>query len=77
MADGAPAAFLVPGTRDVVEISGVVDHWREWIGALDGEPERDVWRVETARGTCELHGLAVPKGDEEPERSWILFRWDD
>jgi hypothetical protein len=73
----APVAFLLPGTRDVVRITAVLDHWREWIGVLDGEPERDVWHVETARGTCELHGLGYPKGDEEPERSWILFRWDD
>lgn len=44
LTDGTPAAFLVPGTRDVVRFTGVLDHWREWFGVLDGELERILFR---------------------------------
>ena len=36
-------------------ILSILAHHREWIGVLDGEPERDVWLVETPDGICELH----------------------
>jgi hypothetical protein len=36
------------------------------VGILDGEPERDIWHVLTARGACELHHLRLPTvGDEK------------
>jgi hypothetical protein len=37
-------------------------------GALEGEPERDVWKVETARGILELHHV---------QKSWILAKEED
>jgi len=43
----------LPRTR-VLE---VIDRWREWIGILEGMPERDVWLVETPYGIAELHCL--------------------
>ena len=52
---------------------------REWIGALEGEPERDVWRVETGRGLMELHHLHLPAEGLVPTDSgtWLLSRWED
>lgn len=64
---GQPAAVAVANGRSRPVLS-VVSHWREWLGALAGEPERDVWQVETSRGTLELH---CQDGD------WQVFRWDD
>ena len=46
----------------------VYSHHREWIGALEGEPERDVWRVETADGIAEMHQI---------QGVWHLARWED
>jgi hypothetical protein len=50
------------------EVLHVHSHHREWIGALEGEPERDVWKVETARGILELHHI---------QESWILAKEED
>ena len=66
-------------------VLSVVAHHREWIGVLDGEPERDVWRVLIGRGVCELHYLHYPTGsagDAELAESsdngeWLLVRWED
>jgi hypothetical protein len=57
-------------------------YFREWIGILDGEPQLDVWRVETPSGICELHFRSYPNGEEEknaldPACVWILARWED
>ena len=76
-----------PGSRPLcltlsgasVPVLGVVSHWREWFGVGEGEPERDVWRVETPRGVCELHCLRHPT-EAEPEPasgSWLLWAWED
>lgn len=76
--NGRLASVQVAGEHWPWEVIRVVSHWREWLGALDGEPERDIWHVLTRRGGCELHGLC-PLGAEEnaPPAQWILFRWDD
>ena len=85
-AAGRPAAFTLAGEKRPVMVAMVLDHFREWIGVLDGEPERDVWQVETAHcGVCELHHLRPPTEDatEDAEESdanagdWLLFRWED
>ena len=73
---GQPARFVLAGTKEVLPILGVRRHWREWLGALDGEPERDIWQVETPPGVCELHCLRAP-GEEESDGQWLVFRWED
>ncbi|MES2465414.1 MAG: hypothetical protein V4671_33010 [Armatimonadota bacterium] len=52
-----------------VPVRRVLDHWREWIGILQGESERDLWRLETPLGICEVHLL-------RPSH-WLLARWED
>jgi hypothetical protein len=53
------------------------------VGALAGEPERDVWVVETELGICELHRLraGAPAEEESPadrgDDEWVLARWED
>ena len=75
---GGLTGFCIRGERGLVPVLSVAEHFREWIGLLDGEPERDIWRVDTARGSCELHHLRQPtSGNDEPEGYWVLFRWDD
>ncbi len=78
-AAGRPAAFTLADETRPVPVAAVLDHFREWIGALDGEPERDVWQVETARGVCELHHLRHPTEDvnDPVGGDWLLFRWED
>lgn len=57
----------------------VAGWYREWIGALEGEPERDVWRVETGSGLMELHHLHEPAESLIPADPgvWLLARWED
>ena len=62
--DGTPA--LVGG----VEVLHVHESFREWIGALEGRGEVDVWRVETHRGLVELH-------HDMAARTWTLAREED
>ncbi len=62
--EGVPA--LVGG----LEVLHVSTMHREWIGALEGKGEVEVWRIETNRGAVELHmDLAT--------RTWILAREED
>jgi hypothetical protein len=80
-ADGSPTSFVWEGDR--LAIRGALNHFREWVGALDGAPERDIWRVETARGVCELHHMHPPADAEEAivtaatAGDWVLHRWED
>lgn len=70
-----------------LEVEGVPvrrchDHWREWIGVHDGEPERDIWLAELGSGVCELHRLRWLSSDDDPERDdgegrWLLHAWRD
>ncbi len=77
-AEGAPITLRLPDTRQSLPVLDRADHWREWFGAIDGEPERDVWQVETAQGVCELHCLRMPWPEQEPAFShWLLYRWED
>ena len=62
----------VPVRVDGAPVLAVLDHWREWIGILQSEPERDVWRVELARGICELHKLHLVHSS-----CWLLAGWED
>ena len=77
--EGAPISFRIGGERLTVPVRERVAHWREWIGVLDGEPERDIWRVDTPRGVCELHRLRHPREDEDEAKGgrWLLFSWED
>ncbi len=66
-----------PDTGEPLRVDGIVvrrvlDHWREWIGILQGEPERDLWRLETPRGICEVHQLQIKSAS-----CWLLARWED
>lgn len=62
--DGTP--FLVNGQ----EVLHVHETYREWIGALVGQGEVDVWRVETHSSLMELHyHLATT--------TWTLAREED
>ena len=76
---GEPAAVLFPGALRPLPVLAHLRHWREWIGSLEGESERDVWIVETARGICELHCLRGSPSEEEPAEGgdWILAAWED
>jgi hypothetical protein len=62
--EGTPA--LVGG----LEVIGVSVMHKEWIGALEGKGEIEVWRIETNRGAVELH-LDIAT------RTWILAREED
>ena len=75
---GGMMGFSIRGERDLVPVLSVAETFREWLGVLNGEPERDIWRVDTARGSCELHHLRHPTAeDDDPQGYWVLFRWDD
>ena len=73
-----PLSFLPHGERTRVAVTGWAKHWREWVGILDGDMERDIWHVATGVGPCELHHLRQPTAeDDEPSGYWLIFRWDD
>ncbi len=74
---GQPLGITLAGTTAPLPVLGIRRHWREWLGALDGEPERDIWQVETPPGVCELHCLREPNEDEDSRGQWLLFRWED
>ena len=76
---GEPVALLSERFRGRLPVLARLRRWREWIGALDGEPERDVWQVETPQGICELHCVRFPAGDapDAGEGEWLLVRWED
>lgn len=78
-AAGRPATFILADEKRPVPVAAVLDHFREWIGVLGGEPERDVWQVEIMRGVCELHHLRHPTEDvnDPAGGDWLLFRWED
>jgi hypothetical protein len=75
---GEPTEMTLPDAAAPVAVLSVLSRWREWMGVLSGEPERDVWHVDTERGVCELHCLRYPSGrDHSPPGRWFLARWDD
>jgi hypothetical protein len=81
--DGRPVAVVVDPAGRPLCVSGSPVHticgfWREWIGALEGEPERDIWRVVTDRGIVELHRLHAPVDTEASTGGhWLLATWED
>jgi hypothetical protein len=81
--EGKPVSLLLPedGCPRRVRVLGHLDYWREWIGILDGEPQRDVWLLETSDGICELHFLCYCRESDTPVKTgngeWILARWVD
>lgn len=76
-AKGVPL-FIHTG-RASLPIREVVDDWREWFGAIFGEPERDVWIVDTPKGIYELHhvGYSPDKDAEKAQGEWIMERVED
>ncbi len=59
-------------------VCAVLDDWREWFGVLFGEPERDVWIVDTPKGVYELHCVRYqPENGSEPQGQWIIERAED
>lgn len=75
-AEGNPTAFSPPDGMPRQEVLSRLTHWREWIGVLDGEPERDIWRVQTRCGVCEIHRLRQPVAKAD-EPVWLLYAWAD
>ena len=79
-AAGTPRTVHLPDEPLPQRVVEARPGWREWIGSLSGEPERDVWIVETERRVCELHCLRQPTGEDEEEPAggeWLLHRWMD
>jgi hypothetical protein len=74
---GEPFSVSLYGQGRPLPVIAVRSHWREWVGVLDGEPERDVWQVELPTGFCELHCLRFPLTTEPTCGDWILYRWED
>lgn len=73
---GFPVSFVWQGRRCFARDAG--ERFREWIGALQGEPERDIWRLDTQQGICELHFLHPPIMDGDAlDGDWLLYRWED
>ncbi len=62
--DGTP--FLVNGQ----EVLHVHKTYREFIGALEGKPKIQVWKVETHSSLMELHYNLITK-------TWTLAREED
>ena len=80
LCDAAGRPSLLVLDRDRFPVLAVGGHWREWIGVVDGAPERDIRRVETARGISALHNTRRVPGrptdeDPEPEGEWIPHAW--
>jgi len=68
----------VPVEVDGLLVGRVCEHWREWIGIHDGEPERDIWLVEIGGAVGELHCLRWPVDDnDDPPGRWLLHAWRD
>jgi hypothetical protein len=65
--NGAPEEPCMVNGSQIMQI---LSHHREWIGALEGETERDVWKVETVQGVLELHHLHA-------SGQWLHARWED
>lgn len=84
-ADGQPVSLVIEHKLPLYPVLHHLAHWREWIGVLDGEPQRDVWKIEIERGVCEIHYLSFPKdGESESDPAlgeriseWVLARWED
>lgn len=80
--EGMPTVIITGRTRLLV--GGIVDRWREWFDVLDGEPEHEVWVLDTDAGICEVHGLRpYPSTEPQPGEvdvpcaEWLLCRWED
>ena len=81
--DGNPTAFTLPGGTLCQKVINYISYWREWIGILEGEPERDIWWVQTEGGICEIHCLrylTTDKPDKQAasrESMWLIHAWED
>ncbi len=73
---GEPIALTLSARGRSLPVLSRLSHWREWVGALDGEPERDVWLIELTVGVCEVHCLRQPTQKATSDH-WILHRWED
>lgn len=80
--EGKPLAITFPGATSPERVLLPLAFWREWIGVLDGEPERDIWRVVVKRGVCEIHCLRFPSSVFDgrtpmDKEMWLLHAWED
>ncbi|MDX1931201.1 MAG: hypothetical protein SFU56_01210 [Capsulimonadales bacterium] len=75
--NGEPYRVRFAGAGAYCTVLAIREHWREWLGALDGEPERDIWQVELPQGVCELHCLRDPLAPPPIPEYWLLDRWED
>ena len=75
--EGEPCAVRFAVSTHSFKVLVRLSHWREWIGVLDGEPERDVWMVQLPQGICELHCLRYPLTEPPSPENWLLYRWED
>lgn len=74
---GEPVAVTIGRTATPLPVLERCSHWREWFGILEGEPQRDVWKVHLPNGICELHCLRHPLAEHASPGEWILHRWED
>lgn len=77
--DSAGTPVSIIADRSPLPVCTIIDDWREWFGAVFGEPERDVWVVETPAGVYELHCVRYPSSDasEQALGQWLLERAED
>lgn len=74
----APAAIVFLDGTPSLPVVRVLGFHRQWVGILQGEPERDVWCVETGRGIARLYGIRRQTADGEGEvAGWLLHAWED
>ena len=73
--NGLPQRLVLPDGFSLSVIA-IRDYWREWFDPIGGEPERDVWQLDTDAGHLELHGLRDSL-DAATVRQWLLYRWED
>lgn len=80
---GEPCALVLPaergGVAKVCIITRCLSYQRRYVNAAQGEPEVDIWQIETEDGRLgELHRLrASSDSDTARAEEWRLYRWLD
>lgn len=71
-----PVSVLLPGHREPLMVADLGSYWVEWIGILQGEPEREIFQAKVGSGICELHCLRK-HGDRSKPGDWVIHRLMD